>query len=454
MTVSFIAITLIPGNMFQQEDENIQMSAALAKHWHIRNGQTINLQIGAVIKSAAVSTAHIGEKELLVNTNVLEQWKLPQKQQKFLAVYDESRQLLRLGPVIGVLTDFLEEDGRPNFRSIQQFCRELDEACKSAGGILFVFHLKDYHNGKIKGFCYEEDQWIKQEVPLPNVIYNRIHSRQLEKAQSFRQFKDGIHGFEISMFNDRFLSKDDAHELLISEKHMQPYLPHTALAKDETIISFLSQYNAIFIKPANGSQGRGIIRAERSKNEIISKSSSGKGLGSRFHFDSDAAFLHWLLPMLQNRTFIVQQAISLISYHRKPLDFRVLCHRNFQDKWKATSAVARISAEEQFVSNLARGGELAKPAKILTELFDQEKALKHLSLMKELAIEASMVISKRSEGIFAELGVDIGIDNDENLWIIEVNAKPSKNSDVQTEKARPSAQAIVEYCIALTFPPH
>ena len=71
--------------------------------------------------------------------------------------------------------------------------------------------------------------------------------------------------------------------------------------------------------------------------------------------------------------------------------------------------------------------------------------------MKELAVEIASLISRNSEGLTGELGIDIGIDTEGNPWLIEVNSKPSKNFEEQEIKIRPSAKAIILYCFKLAL---
>jgi glutathione synthase/RimK-type ligase-like ATP-grasp enzyme len=133
------------------------------------------------------------------------------------------------------------------------------------------------------------------------------------------------------------------------------------------------------------------------------------------------------------------------------MDFRALCHKNQHDLWEVTSLVARISAEEQFVSNIARGGQTTKPLSVLKPLFRKKMCNEIILQMKELSIEAATIISSHSDGITGELGVDIGVDQDGKVWLIEVNSKPSKNFEEPAVKIRPSAKAIVRFCTKLAF---
>ena len=104
------------------------------------------------------------------------------------------------------------------------------------------------------------------------------------------------------------------------------------------------------------------------------------------------------------------------------MDFRVLVHKNQDNLWEVTSLVARISAEQQLVSNLAKGGKIMKPLLALTTCFNQETSLQLLSVMRDLSIEAADIVSQNTNGVTGELGIDIGVDDTGKPWIIEVNS--------------------------------
>jgi glutathione synthase/RimK-type ligase-like ATP-grasp enzyme len=133
------------------------------------------------------------------------------------------------------------------------------------------------------------------------------------------------------------------------------------------------------------------------------------------------------------------------------MDFRVLCHKNLNNHWQVTSIVARVAAEDEFVSNIARGGRMLRPLNVLQTCLGYKKSIEVLALMKELALKTASTIGNSSTGITGELGIDIGLDQDGKLWIIEVNSKPSKNFEDGLGKIRPSAKALIQFCTILAF---
>ncbi|KAB2337113.1 YheC/YheD family protein [Cytobacillus depressus] len=452
MTLSLLPITIVPTKSFQKKDISIKFSHSLVDYWRINTKKPLIIAAGTHQVLVNIETAAITKDEIFVSDDVLNELMLPLQERAFIAHFIHKENMLFIGPIIGLLTEVhLSDDGEPHFRSIHGFCKELQDLVLEVGGFFYVFSLNDYSNGKIAGYTLQNGRWEKSEVPLPDVIYNRIHSRRLEASGISQQFKDYAIAQQIPIFNHQFLSKEKVHSFLFSEEFLLPYLPETMQA-DEASLKILSQkHEVIFIKPIHGSQGRNIIKVSKDDENLLAQLSSANGSDSSYVFHDYSQFYKWIHPFLTKRAYIAQAGIPLMKYKNNQLDFRILCHRNFQNRWKATSAVARISADHHFVSNIARGGELMKPVQLLSTFSNRQTAIQQLALMKELAVETATIISQNTDGYVGELGIDIGVDEGGKLWIIEVNAKPSKNFEEPDKKIRPSAKALLEYCTFLAF---
>ena len=347
--------------------------------------------------------------------------------------------------IIAVLTEISEGEGvEPSFRTIHTFCEELNQLVTESGGFFYVFSLKDISKETISGFYFNGESWCKANLPYPDVVYNRIHSRWTEKSKNFTAFMEIAEEANIQVFNHRFLSKWEVHTWLIQRKNLHTYLPDTELFTKTTLLKLLETYDDLYIKPLSGSQGRGIYWLINDGDRFNLAFSDKQGM-NQLLLPSSQEILTKLPEKLGSKAHLIQQGIPLLKWEGKRLDFRVLCHRTGLDSWDITSVVARLSAENQFASNLALGGEQLRPQKILPLIFGKDTARSKLFLMKELALEAADCISENMNGLMVELGVDIGIDSEGNLWIIEVNSKPSKNLGEPTRGIRPSAKAIIHY---------
>lgn len=349
--------------------------------------------------------------------------------------------------VVAVLTEItLTNDGTPSFGTIHEFCEELNQLVTEAGDFFYVFSLTGFSSHSVHGYYFTGSNWKKEELPLPDVIYNRVHSRRTEAKKSFAAFLQETKELHISVFNDRFLTKWEVHQWLSKRRNLQSFLPETCLFSERTFKQMHAMYEDLYLKPLTGSQGNGIIWLPKEQNEIVFTTRKEMKKQS---YSTKEELIKALKEKTNHRAYLLQQGIPLIENNDKRLDFRILCHRENDHQWKVTSNVARLSAKNQFASNVALGGEVLRPLTALTPVFGRETASWKLELMKELSLECADCISENVSGLMGELGIDLGVDERGELWVIEVNSKPSKNMDKKKRIIRPSAKAIVSYCYQL-----
>jgi glutathione synthase/RimK-type ligase-like ATP-grasp enzyme len=65
----------------------------------------------------------------------------------------------------------------------------------------------------------------------------------------------------LKFFNPSFLNKWKVHRLLYTNLELHPFLPETRLLNKVNLAQMLQNYHEIYLKPSNGSLGRGIIKA-------------------------------------------------------------------------------------------------------------------------------------------------------------------------------------------------
>jgi hypothetical protein len=447
MSIPLTPIKLVPKKPTEGYDSQIDLSDVLIQHLCIDPNKSLRVSFGKKIKTVNVRTVNIASDEIHLPESVMESLSLPIKTYKFQAKIDN--QTLFMGPVVALLTNMKTK--KPNFQSISAFCEELNQRISDVGGFFYVFSFHDFSKEETHGFYFEDGKWTFSKLPLPDVIYNRIHSRKVEQLKSFKSFRRSLEQLSIPFFNDRFLSKWEVYQHLILENQLHPYIPETRILSLENFNDLFEKYDTLFIKPVHGSQGKNIMKIIKKENQLLLQTSQNPGSEITIEKSSAGKIFQQLKPLLQNRIYIIQQGISLIEFQSHALDFRVLVHKRELNSWEVTSIVARISAEQQFVSNLAKGGKIMKPQHVLNVCFGKHMTSGLISIMKELSIEAASIISRHSSGIIGELGVDVGIDSAGKCWIIEINSKPSKNFEDNTTKVRPSAKAIIQFCTKLAF---
>ena len=286
-------------------------------------------------------------------------------------------------------------------------------------------------------------------LPVPDVVYNRIHSRKLENSESFHRFSTLLKEASIPFFNGSFLSKWDTHELLITEDSLNPYLPETILLQsEEEFVAFLQTHTEVFVKPVFGSQGRNISKLSHVSEGWVLEHSSNKQ--DTHLIETEERLYRILMKNTKKRSFIVQRGIPLLDIDGHKTDFRVLLNKNKKLEWTITSIVARLGNAGHIVSNLAQGGEMKKASAFLSTVFERKEAIRIYKSLSSLALNVAKTVESKRDDLFGELGIDLALDSDNHPWIIEVNSKPSKKFQADSDKIRPSVKSIVEYMNALS----
>lgn len=169
---------------------------------------------------------------------------------------------VHIGPLVGVFTaGFTKSPHRPVGGRSFFFAKLLAQE-KQVGGFAFLFGLPhiDWEHGTVNGYFYTERCWERHTVPLPTVIYNRLPNRRIENDDMFQTVTKTLQtAYGIPVFNGRFFNKWEVYRRLAVHRDARPYLPETsAYVTRQTIEQFLNRYTGAYVKPADGSLGRGI----------------------------------------------------------------------------------------------------------------------------------------------------------------------------------------------------
>jgi len=368
--------------------------------------------------------------------------------------YEPRDRKLTLGPVFGVLITTLIRTPEGIFGPASQFCKEIIQEAKVKGVLAYIFTLNDIdlENQTVNGWTWINGNWIQRQLPFPDIVYNRLASRKSEnkadnkfKIETFK--KRGIH-----YFNEHFLNKWQVHEALIGNAQIANHLPSTQLYKGfNTVKEAISRYSQVYLKPANGSLGKGIFKISKNGKNYICQYTTMSGDVSKSYSNLSNLYQS-IAPRISKFPYLVQQGLRLVRVNGNPLDFRSLVQKDSTGKWVVTSIVGRIGQDRSIVSNLARGGTIMSVAEALNAAgpWNGKRPTKdQLSQTSKLLAES---FESSIQGHFGELGIDLAVDTNGRVWLLEINAKPSKNDDQvlsEQNKTRPSVKKLLGYALFL-----
>lgn len=429
----------------------LYISHSVIKSLGLVDGQRISLWCSE--RSVNVTIYPLDETDGIIfcSEKVLQHLLLPIQTLPLQLSFNKTKNTLKIGPLIAMVLYHIKDHS--TFNGLRNFCNELEQFALKKHALFYIFAVNEWEDEFVSGYVRFNNEWIKTKLPFPTIIYNRIPSRKQELSTYTKKLFQTFEEKNIPFFNDHFLNKWEVHDTLTTHDYLSPYLPKTHLMDGfSSLKEMLLSHETIFIKPVNGSQGRNIYRIQLGEKGFTIDYSTFSGEVER-HFPTLEELYHSLRTRLKKERFLIQEGLELLKDSNRPVDFRILCHKNEKGNWKVTSAVARVSEQNNFVSNLSKGGEQLSLQQLLEKHFNAKTIKQVKKALFELATEIAQLLSNETKGLFAEFGIDLALDHKAHIWIIEVNTKPSKRHDSPKKQLtiRPSAKSLINYCLYLYY---
>ena len=416
---------------------SISMSRDLVNRLGIEVQPSITIRVGSLkIKSRLI--VHDNNKKGYALSPELVQALHIKKRKGMKIRYQAEEKMLHLGPTIGILATLIPGSNREELdpRSLQAELIYLSIVSKAIPGQVYIFTPGsiNWANHTCRGYVYQQlsqnrGRWESSIYPLPDVVYDRIHSRSAEARNNVQYAKNRLMNLPyLHYFNPHYLNKWNVHQMLLANPTLIRYLPETQQLDNNNLEEMLKKYRVLYMKPSNGSLGKGIIKVAADKGRL--KYVAYRGRHIRNQASNPAELLRKTKKQRDERHYIVQRGLDLARYKGSPFDLRIIYQKNGQGEWMISKKFCRIAPKGSSISNLSSGGRVEKSSKVMHHLFKKEDLIK--SKNEEIRLLCKMVASTLenvSNSTFGELGMDIGIDRKGHLYLIEVNSKPRKTTE-------------------------
>lgn len=399
-----------------------------------------------------IEIQHTYAQEIIIGEQIAQELFLPPS--TAIHAFTQNQTLI-FGPLIGIFTTgFTESASHPiGNRSIG--FQDLITLPDSLHPIVFLFGAQhiNWDEETIEGYFFKEEKWVQCTVPFPNVIYDRLPNRQAETYRPIIRAKKRLQTkYAIPWFNPGFFNKWNIHEILINEETVASLLPQTeAFRNFEQLEHFLSSYKHVYMKPVHGSFGRNIYQLLYSHAENCYYCRYREGEQNKLRkYHSLETLINHVMQGQDLKTFIVQQGIVLLRIGGQPVDFRIHTNKNRFGNWRVSAIVAKIAGKGSMTTHINSGGEV----KLLQDIFpDATERVRITNKLTAAALQLSSAVDQRMEGNIGEIGFDLGLDKDENVWLFEANSKPGRTafqSKQFQEYNELTRQLFYEYAIHLT----
>jgi hypothetical protein len=351
----------------------------------------------------------------------------------------------QMGPFIGILT----ADGNGTFLGNRQNFADLIQKGKQMGVTVFVITPRGFkpNQSVVNGYYYVNKRWISAVFPLPNVVYNRVPSRQAEHTKEIQETISRIKHLGIPLFNPRFFDKWSLYQILSEHDELKRLLPQTVrFDSNETLKQMILRHSALFLKPVEGKAGIGMMRMCRTPQgvEMIYQGAREK---KRYITKRLSTLSQIVNTFSQKRPYLIQQAIPLAKFKDRPFDVRMLYQKNGSGQWGLTGAGIRVAGATAISTHVPMGGRIESIDHVLDHVFSGEAKSLYQKLEKT-GLEIAKWIEYKQGGLLGEMSMDIGIDQNRNIWFFEANAKPMKFDEPEIRER--SLRRIIQYGLHLS----
>ncbi|WP_282936953.1 YheC/YheD family protein [Paenibacillus sp. RC67] len=211
------------------------------------------------------------------------------------------------------------------------------------------------------------------------------------------------------------------HEALWSEEEIRSVLPETEQFATDTFTQMIERHTVLFLKPDLGMRGQGIIKVSREEGGACMVQTATKTYRHR----NVKLASQKLKQLIGSKSYIVQQGIDLIRIKGKPVDFRVLLHIRPNKKWRFFGIMGKVAAKNRFVTNHSSGGKPIRLHQALLSTFHVSKQdiTEWDGRIRALSDKIAKAMKMHYPNI-TELGLDIAIDTNQQIWLLEANTKP------------------------------
>lgn len=353
------------------------------------------------------------------------------------------------GTVLAILT---VDDQEKGFRGNRKNFIDLIESGQAAGVQVYVTTVRHLKLGarKIIGYAYDKEKqtWERRFFPAPQVVYNRIPQREDEWLPEVRaKLEECMRHPHIRLFNPGFFNKWVLFKWLSKHKQTKPLVPVTRkFREDLNLVPLLRKYPFLYLKPARGKAGMGIMRVKRrpklKKNRYVMDVQEKTG-NLAFKFPTQTELKLKIRELAAGEDYIVQQGIRLARCNGRPFDLRVLVQKNGKGVWEVTGIGARLAGECSITTHVPRGGSIENPRRLLTAAFNPRAARRILLRVRKTALLLARRIEQSSGHELGELSLDLGVDKAARLWFFEANSKPMKFDEPHIRKK--SLKRLIQY---------
>lgn len=301
------------------------------------------------------------------------------------------------------------------------------ETAKQKNMNLFCFTPKDidFDDMLIRGYFYENEEWVPKVVEYPDVIFDRFKLRGDENVQWIYDELE-----EIPFTNEwenRLHTRSEVYQKLQGAESFMTAFQQVTKTRD--IFRYLETYNKVVLKPEIGNEPAAKILS-------IELLSNGKYLvtqGLHTKEYNKLPLLNKLKEMIKETNFIVQQDASSFDKAGNPFYIHTHVMLNGEEQWDFVSCYADRNISGANSDNRKHLRDFIQENLLNKDNSDFEK------MIKETSLQAATTLQEVYQDKVTEVAMILTIDKYNHINIMEANP----NGPVLIYDAKKHAECVV-----------
>ncbi|KIL42527.1 endospore coat-associated protein [Gordoniibacillus kamchatkensis] len=310
------------------------------------------------------------------------------------------------------------------------YFRLLSERGRALGLDVFVFGTEDVKPEKSAILALRYDgasgKWVRRWARVPDLVYDRCRYQGPVKYHDLKAFRTR---FPKLLYLGRPLANKWAiYKSMLGNEQLLPHLPEThKFSGIPETVKLVKKHRLTYLKPRNGTGGRGIIRVERtSPGHYLLQGRNQQRVILPPQYVRESQLPSRLRALGLSGQYVVQQGIDLTLPSGRVHDFRLLIQKNGRGEWDVTGCAGRVGPPRSITSNLHGGGTAVPADRLLAQRFASAEQVRDIKqTMERIGFQAAEHLENKY-GALCELGIDLAVDPKGGVWLLEVNPKPSR----------------------------
>ena len=298
--------------------------------------------------------------------------------------------------------------------------RKLNAICCREFGIELIFFTPsdiDMENHKIYGEVFKNNEWINKTVDIPSIVNNTPYFKDYEYIRAY------LDSMTHLMFKP-FGGKEKEYKRFSRSKSMNEFvIPSQKSLNEEIFLSFIDEYNKVVAKPLYSDKGKGIIYIEKKDNDyfmINDKEETNLTKDGLLSFYNEHIGTKYLLT----------KYIRSLTVSEHPFDIRLNFEKNDKGKWIRAQNYVRIGMNDKLTSNIDRGGGTIRTNKFLSTNYSESAQKQIKEQIAYVSRKLPFVVEKMVDFEINSIGADFGVDDDNKMYLFEVNSYPGSTNAV------------------------